>query len=140
MSEAKTRPHDASVSKFLDQVEDPQKREDCATLVEMLEAVTGREARMWGTSIVGFGQYHYVYASGREGDWPLIGFSPRAQNLSIYIMAGFGEYEDLLGRLGKHKTGKSCLYVKRLSDIDPDVLREMATRSVAWMREKYDCS
>ena len=90
---------------------------------------TGEPPRMWGASIVGFGSYHYAYASGREGDWMALGFSPRKANLTLYLMDGFGGYGELLDRLGKHSTGKSCLYIKRLSDVDVDVLREMVRRS-----------
>ena len=99
--------------------------------------ITGAGGVMWGSSIVGFGSYHYRYASGREGDFFEAGFSPRKRALTIYVMAGFAEYEDLLARLGKHSTGKLCLYVKRLTDVDLAVLREMLTRSVAFIRAKY---
>jgi hypothetical protein len=98
-----------------------------------MKKVTGKEPEMWGESTVGFGAYHYKYASGREGDWFLTGFSPRAQNLALYIMAGFDQYEALLGRLGKHSTGKSCLYIKKIEDIDADVLEELVKRSVEHM-------
>lgn len=103
----------------------------------MMQEVTGSEPKMWGTSIVGFDQYHYVYNSGREGDWPIIGFSPRAQNISIYIMSGFSEHDALMAKLGKYKTGKSCLYIKRLADVDQAVLRQLAKKSVAYMQKKY---
>lgn len=92
---------------------------------------------MWGSSIVGFGSYHYQYASGREGDWPIVGFSPRKQNLTLYIMNGFDRYESLLARLGKHKTGKSCLYLNKLEDVDLQLLRELIQESVAYMKNKY---
>ena len=101
-----------------------------------MEEVTGEKAVMWGDSIVGFGTYHYVYASGREGDWPVTGFAPRKQALTLYIMSGFDQYDELLARLGKHSTGKSCLYIKRLSDVDVDVLRELVAESVAHMGEE----
>jgi hypothetical protein len=140
MAELKTRANDASVTRFLNGVADEEKRRDCRDLAAMLSEITGSEAKMWGSSIVGFGQYHYTYASGREGDWMLIGFSPRARNISLYIMSGFREYDALLQRLGKHKTGKSCLYINRLAEVDRDVLRELASRSVAWMRNKHDCA
>ena len=94
-----------------------------------MREVTGAEPQMWGDSIVGFGSYHYVYASGREGDWPLTGFSPRKRNLTLYIMAGFDEYDELLSRLGKFKTGKSCLYINKLEDVDQEVLAELVKRS-----------
>lgn len=140
MAEPKTRLNSASVTTFLRAVADKTKRDDCLALADLMFEVTGQKGKMWGSSIVGFGQYHYVYGSGREGDWPLIGFSPRAQNISIYIMSGFRGYGDLLSRLGKHKTGKSCLYIKQLSDIDVEVLRELAVQSVNYMRDKYQCS
>ena len=105
--------------------------------MEMMKEMTGETPKMWGKSIVGFGSYHYKYDSGREGDWFLTGFSPRKQNLSLYIMAGFGQYDDLLANLGKHKTGKSCLYIKKLEDINRDILKEMITGSVKMMVDKY---
>lgn len=102
-----------------------------------MEKVTGAPAKMWGASIVGFGSYTYRYETGRTGDWPLVGFSPRKQNLTLYIMAGFGEYEDLMAKLGKHKTGKSCLYINRLNDIDMKVLETLVKASVKFMKQKY---
>lgn len=133
MAELKTRPNNASVRQFLDGVEDETKRQDCQTLLDLMGRTTGEEPKMWGGSIVGFGTYHYRYESGREGDWFLTGFSPRKQNLSIYVMSGFRGYGSLLERLGKHKTGKACLYVKRLSDVDLEVLEEMVSLSVEKM-------
>ncbi|MGD8395684.1 MAG: DUF1801 domain-containing protein [Candidatus Eiseniibacteriota bacterium] len=130
MSEPKTRKTRASVTAFLDAIQDPETRRDCRTLARMMREITGARAAMWGESMVGFGSYHYRYASGREGDWFLAGFSPRRQNLTIYIMAGFSGSARLLGRLGRHRTGKACLYVKRLADVDLDVLRELIERSV----------
>jgi hypothetical protein len=103
-----------------------------------MKEVTGEEPKMWGDSIVGFGAYHYKYASGREGDWFLAGFSPRQQNLTLYIMAGFDNYEALLNQLGKFKTGKSCLYVNKIADVNPDVLQELVKQSVAHMRQTND--
>ena len=140
MAELKTRPTDASVEAFLDAVEDERKRSDAGVVAGMMAEITGATGVMWGSSIVGFGSYHYRYASGREGDFLETGFSPRKRALTLYVMAGFSEYDDLLGRLGKHTTGKSCLYVKRLSDIDLDVLRELLQRSVAHIREKYSAA
>lgn len=137
MTGLKTKQSTASVATFLNAIEDPQQRRDAKKISAMMRAATGSRARMWGTAIVGFGSYHYKYASGREGDWPLLGFSPRKQNLSLYIMAGFGGSQKLLGKLGKHKTGKSCLYIKRFDDIDPIVLRELIDKSVDYMRNKY---
>ena len=137
MSELKTRPTALSVDAFIDAVDDEHKRTDCRVVAELMAEITGAEGVMWGSSIVGFGNYHYRYASGREGGFFEAGFSPRKRALTIYVMAGFAEYDDLLARLGKHTTGKSCLYVKRLADVDLDVLRELLTRSVAFIRAKY---
>lgn len=137
MAENKTQPTDADPRAFIAGVEDEQKRADCEVLLEMMERVSGEPPVMWGDSIVGFGSYHYKYASGREGDHLLTGFSPRKANLTIYIMPGFKRYEDELSGLGKHKHSVSCLYVKRLSDIDLDVLEPMVADSVKRMREMY---
>ncbi len=135
MAEPKTKPNDQSVERFLDRIADDQKRQDCFILLELMKQVTKTEPKLWGSSIVGFGSYHYKYASGREGDWPLIGFSPRKQNLTLYIMAGFEEYDELLKTLGKHTVGKSCLYVKRLPDIDLPTLKKLVRQSVRHMRK-----
>lgn len=135
MSDLKTKPTDESVTAFLDSVEDKKKREDSYAVMELMCEVTGEEPKMWGDSIVGFGSYHYRYESGREGDWFLVGFAPRKRNLSLYIMSGFEEYDALLDELGKHKTGKSCLYINRMDDVDEDVLRRLVRQSVAHMRE-----
>ena len=137
MGDLKTRPTALSADAFIDALDDEQKRADCRVVGELMAEITGAEGVIWGSSIVGFGSYHYRYASGREGDFFEAGFSPRKRALTIYVMAGFAEYDDLLARLGKHTTGKSCLYVKRLADIDLDVLREMLFRSVAYIRAKY---
>lgn len=131
MADLKTKPTEASVTEFLDGVADEARRRDCLALVDLMRRATGAQPTMWGPSIVGFGRYHYKYESGREGDWFLTGFSPRARDLTLYIMAGFSRYETLLARLGRHKTGKSCLYVKRLADVDLSVLDELVTTSVA---------
>lgn len=133
MAELKTKPSAASVEVFLDGIADEAKRRDSYAILAMMQEVTGAEAKMWGDSIVGFGSYQYKYASGREGDWPLVGFSPRKQNLTLYIMSGFEQYDALLQRLGKHSTGKACLYVKRLADVDLAVLRELVKLSVDHM-------
>ncbi len=135
MAELKTRVNDASVKDFLNDVEDDQKRQDCFDLVDLMTDITGEEPKMWGPSIVGFGSYRYRYDSGREGDWMQVGFSPRKQALTLYIMSGFSRYQKLMAKLGKHKTGKSCLYIKRLSDVDADVLRELITLSVEQVRK-----
>lgn len=130
MAELKTRPTAQDVETFLACVADERQRGDSRTLVGLMRRVTGAEPVMWGPTIVGFGRYRYRYASGREGDWFVVGFAPRKSDLSIYIMAGFSQYPELLARLGRHKTGKACLYVKRLADVDPVVLEELIRRSV----------
>ncbi|HRX05077.1 MAG: DUF1801 domain-containing protein [Anaerolineae bacterium] len=137
MAELKTQKNDASVEAFLNTVADERKRRDCFTLLEMMQEATGAEPLMWGDSIVGFGEYHYTYASGRAGDWFLTGFAPRKQNLTLYIMAGFDEYDELLGKLGKHSTGKSCLYIKRLADVDMAALNELIALSVRHMVQSH---
>lgn len=137
MAELKTKLNDESVEDFLNSVEDEQKKKDSFEVLNIMEQITGAEPKMWGSSIVGFGNYHYVYDSGREGDWFIAGFSPRKQALTLYIMAGFSRYDELLQKLGKYKTGKSCLYVKNLQDIDLEVLKELIRSSVEYMREKY---
>jgi hypothetical protein len=125
MADLKTTRNQASVAEFLDAVADPRRRADAQAVCALMTDVTGAEPTMWGPSIVGFGAYHYRYATGREGDWPAVGFSPRKQALTMYLSAGFDGYDDLLARLGPHSVGKSCLYVKRLSDVDLDVLRDL---------------
>ena len=134
MTELKTKVNDADVVAFLNDVADERKRQDCFAVLDLMQRITGAEPKMWGASIVGFGAYHYVYATGNSGDWPLTGFAPRAQNITLYIMAGFDQYDVLLARLGKHKIGKSCLYIKRLADVDLTVLEELVALSVEHMR------
>lgn len=129
MAENKTKENDASVEAFLHSVENTKRREDGFQLLDLMRDVTGKEAKMWGPSIVGFGNYRYRYESGREGEWFLAGFSPRKASLTLYIMGGFDGHEELMGRLGKYKTGKSCLYVKKLEDVDEGVLRELVQKS-----------
>ncbi len=136
MSENKTQFNDASVTAFLDSVADERKRRDSYAILEMMREITGEEPRMYGDSIVGFGSYHYQYDSGREGDMPVVGFSPRKQNLTLYLEGVEDNYEDLRPRLGKHKTGKVCLYVNKLADVDQATLREMIARSVATTRAR----
>ena len=131
----KTQKNNASVEEFLDSVSGERKRQDSYAILELMRDVTREEPAMWGTSIVGFGNYHYKYASGRDGDWFLVGFSPRKQNLTLYIMSGFDEYESLLADLGKYKTGKSCLYINKLDDVDLSTLRELVVKSVTHMSE-----
>lgn len=135
MAELKTQPTDDSVVGFLGGIPDEQKRADCFTLVALMKEATGAEPQMWGTSIVGFGHYHYRYESGREGDWFITGFSPRKQNLTLYIMSGFEQYDTLMQQLGKHSVGKSCLYVKHLSDVDLPTLTALVEQSVEHMRQ-----
>jgi hypothetical protein len=131
MAKLKTRKNDASVTDFLNDVADEQKRKDSFAILEMMQEITGEEPAMWGASIVGFGTYTYKYASGQIGEWPLVGFSPRKQSLTLYIMDGFDNYDSLLANLGKYKTGKSCLYIKRLSDVNEETLRELVAQSAA---------
>ena len=134
MAENKTKANDASVEEFLNAVPDEKKRADAFRVLAIMSEATGEEAQMWGDAIVGFGSYHYKYASGREGDAPLIGFSPRKANLALYITSDFDRYGALMDRLGKFTTGKACLYVKRLSDVDEATLRELVRQSVVDMR------
>lgn len=135
MAELKTKLNNASVGDFLDTVDDPRKRKDCLEIMKIMRQATGAKPKMWGSGIVGFGSYHYVYESGREGDWMLTGFSPRKQNITLYIMPGFDRYRDLMKKLGKHSAGKSCLYIKGLQDVDVLVLKELAAESVKTMRK-----
>lgn len=137
MAENKTKANKTSVAEFLSTVTQEQKRKDAETLVALFEKLVGEPAVMWGSSIIGFGQYHFKYASGREGDFMLAGFSPRKNALTLYIMAGFSKYADHLARLGKYKTGKSCLYIKKLEDVDMDVLSELIVDSVEAVKKKY---
>jgi hypothetical protein len=125
MAELKTKESSARVAVCLSAVEDSQRRRDAKKVAAMMREATGSRAKIWGTSIIGFGSYHYRYASGREGDWMLSGLSPRKQNLTLYIMAGFREFGTLMSRLGPHKIGKPCLYIKRLADIDLKVLESL---------------
>ncbi|BES63892.1 hypothetical protein SANA_03310 [Gottschalkiaceae bacterium SANA] len=136
MAELKTKMNDGSVEDFLNQVEPVSKREDSYRILKMMEEISGAKPKMWGSSIIGFGQTHYKYASGREGDWFQIGFSPRKQNLTLYVMTGYDKYEELLAKLGKYKTGVSCLYLKHLDDVDEKVLREMLKRTVDYFINK----
>ena len=133
--ELKTKVNDASVEGFLNSVTDEQKREDCFEILRLMKQVTNEEPKMWGSSIVGFGSYHYKGASGREGDWLLTGFSPRKENLTLYIMGGFDLHQDLLKKLGKHKTSVGCLYIKKLDDVDKEILKELVAESVKTMKK-----
>ncbi|MDE2854564.1 MAG: DUF1801 domain-containing protein [Chloroflexota bacterium] len=134
MAENKTQRNDGDVMAYLESVENKRRREDSLVVLKMMEEATGEPAEMWGTSIVGFGSYHYRYASGREGDFMLTGFAPRKQALTLYIMGGHERYEALMAKLGKHRTGSSCLYINKLADVDLDVLRELIAASVDYMR------
>ena len=133
MSDVKTKKNEASVEGFLKSVENEKRREDSFVVLDLMKEVTGEEPTMWGTSIVGFGTYHYKYASGREGDWMKVGFSPRKKNLTLYIMDGFSSYDSLLDKLGKYSTGKSCLYINKLEDVDQVILKELVKQSVTTM-------
>ena len=122
----------------MNSIDDGQKRKDARKVAAMMRKATGKRAKMWGSSIVGYGNYHYKYASGREGDFMIAGFSPRKQALTVYILAGFKRFEELMGKLGTYKTGKSCLYIKRLSDVDEEVLQKLIDESVKFMRKNYE--
>jgi len=137
MAELKTKKTGASVREFLDGITDERKRRDAKAVAAIMKRVTGAPPKMWGPSMVGYGSYHYVYDSGRENDWFLAGFSPRKQALTLYIMSGFKGHDGLMKKLGKHKTGKSCLYINRLDDVDLEVLEQLVTRSVAAMKKRY---
>ena len=136
MSQNKTVANDNDVTTFLNAVEPEAKRKDSFVIMNLMEEVTGEQPTMWGPSIVGFGSYHYRYETGREGDMPLVGFSPRKQALTLYITTGFDAYGDLLGKLGKYKMGKGCLYIKKTEDVDLDMLRELVTQSAEYRRKK----
>lgn len=137
MAENKTKVTKKSVHAFLNSIDDKQKRADAKTIMKMMQEVTKEKPTMWGSNMVGFGTYHYTYASGREGDYMLTGFSPRAQALTLYIMPGFSKYDGLMKKLGKYKTGKSCLYIKKLEDVDQKVLKQLVKQSVVSMKKKY---
>lgn len=132
MAEPKTQKTKASVTQFIAAVEDETRRKDAKAVDKMMREITGEKPAMWGPTIVGYGSY-----ASRSGDWPITGFSPRKSALTLYVMPGFSEYGPLLKKLGKHKIGKSCLYINKLSDVDQDVLREIVTRGVKYMREQY---
>jgi len=130
MPERKTKANTASVEKFLNGIEDEQRRQDCFRVLQLMKAATKTEPAMWGASIVGFGRYRYKYESGTKGEWFLMGFSPRKQDLTLYIMSGLERYSALLKKLGKHKTGRACLYIKRLDDVDESTLKQLIERSL----------
>lgn len=133
----KTQPTTADVDEFLAGIADAGRREECLRLRALMERVSGEPARMWGAAMVGFGRYRYVYESGREGEWFRLGFSPRKQALTVYVMSGFADQTELMSRLGKHTTGKSCLYLKRLSDVDIDALEAVLRASLTTLRQRY---
>ena len=134
MAELKTKVNDESVDKFIQSFPEARQK-DCYMILEMMKKATKKEPKMWGTSIIGFGDYHYKYESGREGDFFITGFSPRKQNLTLYINSGFDEYGSLLEKLGKHSTSKTCLYIKKLDDVDKKVLNQIVTKSAKTMKK-----
>jgi hypothetical protein len=139
MAEAKTQATSESVAAFIERIPDEARRQDCRRLVTLMQTATGEDATMWGASIVGFGRYRYRYDSGREGEWPIIGFAPRKNDLTLYITPGFESFADLMAKLGKYRTGKACLYVKKLADVDEAVLARLlaaSTRKMAPQRVK----
>jgi hypothetical protein len=133
----KTTENELSVADFLNSVTDETKRADSFKIVELMEAQTGLPAKMWGPAIVGFDSYHYKYESGREGDAPLFGFSPRANSISLYLSSSFPRRSELLARFGKYTEAKACVYIKKLADVDTDVLKTMAVESMEYIKEKY---
>lgn len=140
MSKVKTKKNDQPPSQFINTIDHATRKKDGLYLLELMEAITGSKPVMWGESIVGYDEYEMVYSSGSKAHWPMIGFSPRKQNLSIYIMPGFKIIDDLLPKLGKHKTSKACLYINKLADIDMEVLKNIIERSITYMRDKYTVS
>lgn len=138
MAKNKTTPTSSSVTDFINAVDDEQKRKDSFDLVELMRSISGNEPKMWGPSIIGFGSYHYKYASRHEGDAPLIGFSPRKAAISLYVFTGLDQHKHLLNSLGKFKMGKACIYVKRLSDIDQSQLKALMKETIAYLQSKYE--
>lgn len=137
MAELKTRPTSEDARAFIDAIEPESRQADCREVARIMERVTGAPPTMWGPAIVGFGRYTYVNTTKKPADWMLTGFSPRKANLTLYIMSGFADYDSLMARLGKHSAGKSCLYIKKLEDIDLDVLEALIRESVGFMRSVY---
>jgi hypothetical protein len=135
--ELKTKKNNLSVSKFLNNIEDKDKRKDSKEIVKIIKEITKEKSKMWGSSIIGFGSYHYKYKSGQEGDWMLIGFSPRKQNLSLYVMSDHKNIKDLLDKLGPHKTGVSCIYIKKLEDIHIPTLKKIIRQSYKETKKQY---
>lgn len=140
MYEQKTTETNHSVIEFIEAVESPEKREDTYKLLEIFTETTGHEAKMWGPSIIGFGSYHYKYPTGHEGDAPLVGFSPRKAKISLYFATGDTKREELLQKFGKHTSGKACVYVNKIDDIDVDVLKELITQSISFLQDLYPTS
>ncbi len=137
MYELKTKENDSSVIEFIERVESPKKREDAYKLLDIFTETTGYQAKMWGPSIIGFGSYHYKYATGHEGDAPLVGFSPRKAKISLYFATGDPKRDKLQEKFGKHTSGKACVYINKVADIDVDVLKELILQSIAFLRETY---
>lgn len=137
MAENKTKQTSASVDAFLRKIKNKKRQEDSFVVLDLMKKLTKEQPKMWGPSIVGFGSYHYKYESGREGDMPVIGFSPRAQSMTIYIMPGFDQHDDLMSNLGKYKTGKSCLYINKLEDVDQKALVALMKESINHIKKKY---
>ncbi len=140
MYEQKTKETNHSVIEFIEAVESPKKREDAYKLLDIFTETTGHEAKMWGPSIIGFGSYHYKYPTGHEGDAPLVGFSPRKAKISLYFATGDTKREELLQKFGKHTSGKACVYVNKVDDIDVDVLKELITQSIKFLQDLYPTS
>lgn len=136
MSDIKTKKNDGDVTQFLNTVDNPKRKSDTEIVLSIMRNITGEEPTMWGDSIIGFGSFHYKYASGRENNWFLTGLSPRKQSLTLYIMSGFSRYDQILQRMGKYKTGKSCLYINKIEDIDLEVLKELITSSVEFLKSR----
>lgn len=137
MYELKTKENDKSVIEFIESVDNPRKKEDAYKLLDIFAEATGYQAKMWGESIIGFGSYHYKYASGHEGDAPLVGFSPRKAKISLYFATGDTKRDEILSKFGKHTKGKACVYINKLADINEDVLKELIEQSVTFLRELY---
>lgn len=137
MAEQKTRPSEASVAAFLDGIPDEIRRQECKTVSRIMQRITKSKPVLWGTGMVGFGSYRYTYASGHSGEWPVTGFAPRKRELTIYLMCGFDDLGGLLAKLGRHKIGKSCLYIAKLAEVDLKVLEALIAASVEQLRQKY---
>ena len=137
MTEVKTKPTEISADSFIATIEDDKVRADCYTIINLMENITGEKPKMWGPAIIGFGKYTYKYESGRSGEICITGFSPRKANITLYVLAGFPGQEELLQKLGKHKSGKGCLYIKKLDDVKVDVLESLIKESIKFLKEKH---